>query len=230
MANLPHTLRRPLAAEAGFTLVEVLVAIVILAVGAIAVVSTFDSSRKLTTDAEIRDVAATLARGEIERLESLSWSNIALAAAPTKNSGATTTDPTYYISTTGCPGSAASCYQWDSSSTSSREAFVINASTTDTTANPKTWEEAISTSNGSVRVSGSMYRFITWVNDSLCKAAACSGSEDYKRLTVAVTSSRLKSPVTLSTLWVNPAGGTASPLTQEGVKCLDGGSKVACTH
>jgi prepilin-type N-terminal cleavage/methylation domain-containing protein len=223
MANLPHTLRRPLAAEAGFTLVEVLVAIVILAVGAIAVVSTFDSSRKLTTDAEIRDVAATLARGEIERLESLSWSNIALAAAPTKNSGATTTDPTYYISTTGCPGSAASCYQWDSSSTSSREAFVINASTTE--ANPKTWEEAISTSNGSVRVSGSIYRFITWVNDSLCKATAC-----YKRLTVAVTSSRLKSPVTLSTLWVNPAGGTASPLTQEGVKCLDGGSKVACTH
>jgi prepilin-type N-terminal cleavage/methylation domain-containing protein len=224
-------LRRRLACEGGFTLIEVMIAAAILATGALAIVLSFDSSRRLATDAELREVAATVARGEIERLESLSWSNIALAAAPTTNSGATTKDPTYYISTSACTGSPkpSSCYEWDWGNSSSYEGFVMNAATTDTTANPNAWSEVISTSNGSTRVSGSIYRFITWVKDAECTAPACS-SEGYKRITVAVTSSRLKSPVTLSTLWTNPTGGKTSPLAQEGVKCLDGGSKVACTH
>jgi prepilin-type N-terminal cleavage/methylation domain-containing protein len=215
------------AREAGFTLIEVLIAMTILATGALSLVLTFDSSRRLTTDAELRDVAATVARGEIERLESLSWSNLALAAEPTKNPGATTKDPTYYITECG----SVKCYSWDSSHTSNYEKFVINKTTEDASANPKPWKETISTSNGSVRVEGSIYRFITWVNDEKCKATACTNTtEDYKRITVAVTSGRLNSPVTLSTLWVNPVGGKASPLVQEGVKCNDSGSKVACTH
>jgi prepilin-type N-terminal cleavage/methylation domain-containing protein len=228
--RIANTRRQRLSRDSGFTLIEVMVAMAILATGALALVMSFDSSRRLATDAELRDVAATVARGEIERLESLSWSNLALAAAPTKNGGATTKDPTYYISTTECTGSPkpSSCYEWDWGNTSSYEGFVINASTTDTATNPKSWEEAISTANGNARVSGSTYRFITWVNDTHCKASGCS-SEGYKRLTVAVTSSRLNSPVTLSTVWTNPAGGKTGPLEQEGVKCLDGGSKVACT-
>jgi hypothetical protein len=119
------------------------------------------------------------------------------------------------------------CYEWDWGSTSSYEAFVISA--TGTTPS-EAWSEAISTSNGSTRVSGSLYRFITWVNDPECKADACGGAEDYKRITVAVTSSRLHSPVTLSTLYVNPVGGKTNPLLEASIKCLDNGSEVACTQ
>jgi prepilin-type N-terminal cleavage/methylation domain-containing protein len=237
-----------LRSERGFTLIELLAAMVVLAVGIFSVITTFTAARKLASRAEARDAMVAEARGEIQRIEALSWANVALAANPTKNSGAGTSDPTYYYSTGPCtnssnPPATSPCYQWDWNNTSSIEPLAVSGSTTDTTSNPYLWSDSISTSNSTTRISGGIYRFITWVNDPSCTASACGGSNDYKRITVAVTvcspgtvsatcadDTALSPPVELSTLYVNPVGANSSPLTQSQVTCLDGGSSVACDH
>jgi type II secretory pathway pseudopilin PulG len=246
--------RKRLAAEGGFTLIEALVAIVLMAIGIIAVLTTFDAARGLTDRAEVKVTADAIARGEIQRVEALSWSNLALASTPSINSGSnlavpSSNDPTGYISTTTCwsgstppvTGSTYPCYQWNWSSSSSKEPLVINASTTDTTADPYTVTDTVNTSSGTTRVSFSVYRFITYANDSNCTASACS-TNYYKRITVAVTcppgswtsnsdafcTKYLDNPVLVSTLWFNPVGGSNDPLSVSGVKCLDGTATVSC--
>jgi prepilin-type N-terminal cleavage/methylation domain-containing protein len=224
--------RERLSRRDGMTLVEVLVAALILVIAALALFKTFDKSRTLMSDSEMRNTATALARGEIERVEGLPWSSIA-ASAPSKAEGAT--NPTHYVSEGPCAGSSnppvnKPCYQWDWTKGSSTEPFVVSAGA-DATSNPNPWSDAISTTNASVRASGSIYRFITWVNDGECKAAECGGEKDAKRITVAVTSSWLKTPVVLSTVYWNPAGESANPLKKiSELKCLDGGVKVACTN
>jgi prepilin-type N-terminal cleavage/methylation domain-containing protein len=223
--------------EHGFTLVEVLIAMFLLVIGVIGSIVAFDAASVQSTAAEMRATAVAVARGEIQRIESLPWTSIALQTAPTVNGGATSTDPTHYISSGPCAGSSNppvtspyKCYQWDWQNTSSVEPLVVSAGTTDSTANPNAWSDTISVNNQNLRVSGSIYRFITWVSDPECTATGCGGSNDYKRITVAVTSSRLTTPIVMSTLFVNPVGGQQRPLTQSTVKCLDGGSLVPCTH
>lgn len=248
-------LRARLGCDDGFTMIEALVAIVLMAVGIVAVVTTFDAARTLSTQAEMRDTTDAIARGEIARIEALPWASIALASAPTANSGSNqavpaSNDPTTYLSTASCWSGSTSpvtlpahCYQWNWSSSSSAEPLVINASTTDATANPYTLTDTINTSNGATRASFSVYRFITYANDSECTATACA-SNYYKRITVAVTcppgswtshtdqlcTADLHSPVVINTLYVNPMGGSNSPLSYSGVHCLDGASTVSCTE
>lgn len=246
IASIRHG--RDLRSERGMTLIELLAAMVVLAVGVFAVLQTFTASRELANRAEARNAMVAVARGELQRIEGLTWSNLALPSTPTTNSGATSKDPSYYISTGPCAGSSnppatSPCYQWDWSSSSSAEPLVISGSSTDTAANPRLWSTAISTSNSTVRLSGGIYRYITYVNDPNCTASACGGSNDYKRITVAVTvcspgtssatcadDTAISPAIEMSTMWVNPLGGTSSPLTLSGVTCNDGGSSVSCTH
>ena len=249
-------LRTRLAAEGGFTMIEALVAIALMAIGIVAVLSTFDAARGLSNRAEVRDTADAIARGEISRVEALSWSNLALASTPSVNSGSNlaspaSNDPTTYLaasstcwsgSTPPVTGSTYPCYQWNWNNSSSSEPLVINASTSDTTADPYTVTDSVSTSNGSTRVKFSVYRFITYANDSQCTASACA-SNYYKRITVAVTcppgswtakndaycTTYMDNPVVMSTLYYNPVGSGNDPLTISGVQCIDGTSTVACT-
>lgn len=240
--------RIQLRSQDGMTLIELVAAMMVLAVGVFAVLQTFTAARSLANRAEARDAMVAVARGEIQRIESLAWANIALPSTPTTNSGANTSDPSYYISAGPCAGSSnppatSPCYQWDWSNSSSKEPEVISGSSTDTAANPRLWSNVITTSNSTVRLSGGIYRYITWVNDPNCTASACGGSNDYKRITVAVTvcypgtnsatcadDTAISPTIEMSTFFVNPLGGTSSPLTASGVTCTDGGSAVSCTH
>jgi prepilin-type N-terminal cleavage/methylation domain-containing protein len=218
----------------GFTIVEVLVASLVLAVGVVSLVGTFDPARRLGTRAELHQVASARAEEELNRVTSLAFKNIALKEAPTVNKGATTNDPTYFISSGPCEYKApvsTPCYQWDWSSSSSIEALDVDATNGDAThSNPFTWTTSVSTSNETIRIHGSTYRFITWVNDKGCKstvAAACEGQNDYKRVTVAVTISGMDTPVELSALVTNPMS-EYDPIKQSGVTCTDRGVTVPC--
>ena len=224
-------MRRTLSDQAGMTLIEVLVAVVILAVGIIPLVSTFDATRKLGTSAEAHQTAEAIAQGDLQRIEALPWSAIALTAEPAMNSGATSTDPTYYEQSGSCVGGptpvTTPCYKWDWDGSSAAEPLVISGSA-DTTADPSSWSTTISTTNGAVRLSGKIYRFITWVNDPKCTLSTCGGSTDYKRVLVAVTGTGLDTPVVLTTFVTNPVAGTADPLYNGANNCLDSGQPVAC--
>lgn len=225
-------------AEDGMTIIEVLVAAVILAIGVIALLTAFDASRRLTSSAEEHQTAATIAQQELHRIASQPWSKIALIAEPVKT-GTTSTDPTYYEQTGTCAGTTGAygpvsspCYQWSwngtAGQTTTTEPLVISSSG-DSTSDPASWSTTISTSNGAVRLSGSVYRFITWVNDPNCYSAAyCSGSKDYKRVVVAVTGTGLNTPVVLTTAVTNPVSAAANPLYNNSAECLDGTTTVPC--
>jgi Tfp pilus assembly protein PilV len=216
--------------EDGFTIVEVLAAVLVLSVGIVSLVGSFDPARHLGTNAEIHQVASARAEAELNRVTSLSFKNIALKENP--SIGAIKTEPNYFVSNGPCagngpPAATKPCYQWDWTSSSSIEALDVEAATEDATANPQSWTTTVSSSGGTTRLSGKTYRFITWANDSLCKAATCGGANDYKRVTVAVTVTGMKTPVELSTLVTNPVG-EYDPTAQGGVTCSDQGVNVPC--
>jgi len=220
-----------LPAEDGFTLVEVLIAALILILGTIALVTSLSVSRGLTTSAQAHQAAAAVAAQELERVEAQTWANIALISAPTKNSGATATDPTYYLQTPSatCAGQGPSsqtnnCYQWNWSNSSSTlfEPLVIGGA--DATANP--WTFTTLGASGGTQFTFTVYRFITWINDPNCTVSTCSGSSDDKRILIAVTGTDLNKPVTVLTTIGNPVGGSQNPVS--GATCTDNTSAVPC--
>jgi Tfp pilus assembly protein PilV len=204
---VPNTDPRPSRerglSEEGVTLVEVLIAILLLSTAVLAIAWTFDSSRRLTTVAERRQAAAQVGEREIERL--LSQGYAALATTAPSGSASGPSDPTYYVkSTCPSPSLASPCYQWDQSgppTTANTESLVISSGAQ--SPGPIPW------SAGSL--SGSLYRFVTAVDDP---CGACPSAQDraitsdYKRVTVALTidgPGGPTKPILLSTIAADPA-------------------------
>lgn len=69
--------RRTAAGEQGMTLVEVLVAMVILVVGVLGVISLLDTGNRITSQNLARDGATGLAREELERMRELPYASLA---------------------------------------------------------------------------------------------------------------------------------------------------------
>lgn len=231
-------------------MIEVLAATLILMVGLLSVFTAMDAGRRLGNNVEMRQTAAAIAERELQRIQSLPWNAIALTAEPTINSGAATntSDPTHYLSSGPCVGTGpvpSPCYQWDWNTSTAIEPLVICRNTdawsaqecpADSTADPTPWSETVNHANTLVRLSGSIYRFVTWVNETECGAGAavCGGGSDYKRVSVVVTvnpfdGSTVK-PVTLSTAVTDPVGGYLNPFTQTGITCNDHGTAVPCVN
>ena len=216
--------------ERGFTIIELMVAVFILTTGILALATTFDSSRAVTNSAEKRDVSSAVGERELERIAALPWAKIALTATP--SGSASPGDPASFVSggpcgSAGLPASSP-CYQWDWSDTAKVEPLVIDSAAGDSTPNPQDWTTP--SPSGGARLSGKLYRFITWVKDPDCTAALCGGANSYKRITVGVTANGMKAPIVLSTLVRNSAGGAQNPLTNPSTTCSSGGTQVPCAQ
>lgn len=220
--------RRLARSERGFALIELMVALFVAAVGITAMLGALDASRRLVTLSERKEAAVHVGEQEIERIESLEYSKIALAAAP-----AVSTDPDD-------PGSAVTAgppatYRWDQrSGGAAPEPLVIDAANGAVTADSTRW--------GDGRLSGTVHRFVTWV-DASCPSGAsdvCSGAQDYKRVTVAVTVDGLggpSQPVMLATKASDPdaapsgyvSDGKENPLENASTTCKNAaGQQVEC--
>jgi Tfp pilus assembly protein PilV len=221
--------------EAGFMLVEVIITCLILAIAAAGLFNAFDASRREASYSEKQDTGAVIADKELQRITALTWEGMALNSASSwKAQSASPTDPTSYLSDGPCDVSAnlpahSPCYHYDWTDASKIEPLVTAASGYDPTPNPYSFTTLAA--NGTTRLSGSVYRYITWVYDTNCTGEnnTCGGETDYKRITVAVVVSGLKKPIVLSSLYANPIGGTTNPLAA-GATCLEGGITVPCTH
>src|SRR5919106_1506261 len=82
----------------GFTTIELLIAVMLMAVGIISFLSTFDVTRRVTTLAEMKEAASHTAQQHLERLRSLKYSRLALNATPSPQSSSDPTQPAYYVS------------------------------------------------------------------------------------------------------------------------------------
>jgi prepilin-type N-terminal cleavage/methylation domain-containing protein len=216
------------AREEGFTLVELLVALVILLVGAFAIVSSLDGSRRLSSGSERQMMGVSIGRRELERMTALPDRQIALTSAPA--SSADSQQATYWVKP--CPdGSSPDCYQWDqgaAASSSTVAPLVVDADNGDPTPNPLV--VTADSGNGATRTRFTVYRFVTWVDDPQCTAAACTGTRDYKRVTVAVSGGTVHKPIVMSTEVRNITGATQNPLTDPSVTCVYAGSAVPCQN
>jgi prepilin-type N-terminal cleavage/methylation domain-containing protein len=195
-------MRRPmreLAAEDGFTLIELMIASLIMVVGLLALVSGLDHSRNLVTQSEKVEAATHQAERAVERILALRYDQVALTTAPSDS--ASQADPRFWVS--------GSTYQWDQNSTRS-EAFETlcvtrcpseAAGAVGTIVAAEEWQDPKS------RLHGWVHRFVTEVPD-LCPATECQGNQPAKRVTVGVTvdgNEPLAKPVFISTLMIDPA-------------------------
>lgn len=201
-----RSLRRVLADERGFTLIELISAVLVTTLGVVALITTLDSSRHLITFAEKKEAAVHVGEQELERIQSLPYDQIELAAypKPCPNGGdvCDLNNPARYLK--------GNWYRWDQVPRGefcdanglpklSCERLIVDDTTTDLDppASPdlipvERQEITENGPSGGIRLRIEIQRFLTWVDDDCVKeppnALGCTNTApgDYKRITVAV--------------------------------------------
>lgn len=170
--------RDELRAEEGMSMVEAMVAIAVLIVGLLATFVVLDGSRELTTVSERKQVAVHRAEDQLERLKTISFARLELAATPVCPTPCPANDPRAQVSGTN--------YDWDASSTTNPvEPLVVVGATPnpDAVTSRTTWSDG--------RFTGTLDVFVT------------TAGTDLKRVTVAVRingAGEPQRPILLSTL------------------------------
>jgi prepilin-type N-terminal cleavage/methylation domain-containing protein len=167
---------RPSTREAGFTIVEVLVAILILVIGALATFGLLSDAIRNTQRAKGTQVALDRAQQEIEALRSLTYQQLALTETPAAETNRLS--PDYRV----LGGTFALVREPPSSYAN----MVVNGGglygggfIKGGLVNP---EESFSSGD----VSGKIYRYVVWRNDEKCPEEKCPGEQDFKQAVVAV--------------------------------------------
>lgn len=166
-----------LRTEEGMTIVEVIVAAMVLALAAGATFGVLTSATKNAQRAKATQVAQNRAQLELETLRSLENDELAMTAAPSPSSNPL--DPNYRV----LNGTFAVIRQPPSEYTN----LVVNGGSlygggfvTGGVVEPGP------TPFTSGDVTGRVYRYVAWRDDASCPAATCPGTQDYKQIVVAV--------------------------------------------
>ncbi len=164
-------------AEAGMTIVEVIVAAMVLALGAMATFGMLSSATKNTQRGKASQVALNRAQLEIEALRSLANDELALTAAPAH--ATSTFNPNYRVSN--------GTFALTREPPAGYANLIVNGGSLfgggfveDGTVDPGP------TPFASGDVTGKVYRYVVWRDDASCPAATCPGTQDYKEIVVAV--------------------------------------------
>lgn len=163
--------------QAGFTITEVLVAILIVSIGAMTTFGLLGTATRNTQRAEASQVALEYAEQELELLRSMESDELALKKAPPPSSNPLS--PSYRVKN----GEFALTRQ----PLGNYQDLVVNED--ELYGGAKVEGGVVSagpTPFTSGEVSGTVYRFIVWRNDEKCTEANCPGKQDYKQIVVAV--------------------------------------------
>lgn len=163
--------------EGGMTIVEVVVASLILALGAMATFGVLTSATKNTQRAKATQVALNRAQMEMEALRSLENRQLAMTAAPPHSTNELS--PNYRVSN--------GTFALRREPLGEYENLVVNGGS-------KYGGGFIEggivapgpTPFASGDVKGKIFRYIVWRDDANCPAATCPGTQDYKQIVVAV--------------------------------------------
>ena len=193
IARRTASLRARAARDDGFTLVELLIARTVLAVGLVAIIGGVDRSNGLTLTSQDREQMSAYGQRELERLRTYPYDSLALNSLPAASGTGLTPDdgeqsnprnPSYYVS--GSNFKVKSDYSNSSSGPPPNVASGGEQMVSGGTLSPGPDTVTLGTTKFLV------YRYITWRDDPGC--TSCPGTQDTKRITVAVapadTSSR----------------------------------------
>jgi hypothetical protein len=158
----------------GFSIIEAMVAGLILVIGGIAVLTAVDTAARSTFRAEQSQVQINALQEEIERVRQLPYDAVALTAAPTHNTDQSHPD-------------------WRVSSGT----FALEREGTDM--RPLAYQGSPLHGGGTISqaavahgptpfeagdISGNIYRYVVWLNDDSCPESLCPGSQDKKRVII----------------------------------------------
>ena len=172
--------------ERGFTLVELLIAMSLTAVGVAATLGVFGAAGRTTVISQNTEVGAQQAQAELDRLSKLKYGELALTSTPVTS--ANVKNPNYRVS-----GSNFNVR------TGLTEALVTTAgdgATAKVDPGPTTFAVG---QNGST-ITGKIYRYVTW-RDENCPATICDGTQNTKRVIVAVSLDPVANTVQRNPLW-----------------------------
>ncbi|HEX7059145.1 MAG TPA: hypothetical protein VF176_04770 [Solirubrobacterales bacterium] len=163
--------------QAGFTIVEVVVASLVLVIGALTTFGLLSAATKNTQRAKATQVALNRVQQEIEQLRSLTNDQLAMTSTPAHSTDSL--NPNYRVS----GGTFALVRQPPGNYAN----MVVNGGSlygggfvSGGIVDPGP------TSFSSGDVTGKVYRYVVWRDDVNCPAATCPGTQDYKEVVVAV--------------------------------------------
>ena len=168
--------------EAGFTMVEVLIATLVLVLGALATFGMLSTAAKNTQRAKATQVAQNRGQQELEALRGLTFQEIAMEATP-EHSG-DPLDPNYRVN------SANGTFAISREPLGGYSKMVVNGGSL----YGESGEEGVITGGAidpgpvhftSGDVSGDIYRYVVWVDDATC-GVDCPGTQDFKQVTIAI--------------------------------------------
>lgn len=165
--------------ERGMTMIELMVAATVCAIGIAATIGVMDQSRLTSQKSEKRDVLAQVAEREVETDMALPWVNFQHSAQPVAN-GTPAGNPSTYVTGTS--------YKYDRTNASLTEPLVWSATNGQISATYTAWDDA------QTRLTGRVYRYVTRIDGNS------------RRLTVVVIANGVNppAPVLVSTIKTNP--------------------------
>lgn len=166
--------------EDGFTIVEVLVAALILVVGAIATFGVLASATIDNQRAKATQIALNEAQQEMEILRSLPDEELALTSTPPHSSDEG--NPDYRVGS----GNGKFSVKRGPPPAEPKELVVLKGVRYPDDRIEKAAVDPGPTGFTSGDVSGDVYRYVVWRNDPSCSAEICPGEQDYKQVIVAV--------------------------------------------
>lgn len=171
-------------AEAGFTIIEVLVAAMILTLAALATFGVMASAVRNGQRAKQTQVALDRAQEEMEKLHSLTYKQLAMTEAPAH--ATSTLNPNSRVLSDGT-------FALRREPPSEYATMVVNGGPLYGNSKPieggLVTPGPISFKDGDV--TGELYRYVVWRNDSKCQESEegkkdfCPGPQDYKQIVVA---------------------------------------------
>jgi type II secretory pathway pseudopilin PulG len=172
-------MRGPSEREAGFTIVEVLVAAVILVIGALTTFGLLSAATRNTARAKATQVALDMAQQELEALRSLHNEELALKRTPPHLSD--DLDPNYRVN------ASQGTFALEREPRGFYRKLVVNGGEIEGESG-KVVEGGVVEPSESFAigdVSGTIHRYVVWRNDEAC-GSKCPTSQDFKQIVVAI--------------------------------------------
>lgn len=158
--------------ESGLTIIEVVVASLVLVLGAGATFGILGAATKNAQRAKATQVALELAQEEVERLRSQPYESLAVNTAPASSESAL--NPGFRVS--------GSQFALQRNPVGEYETLVVDP---DRGFSPES-EFVAGDPEGGGGLTGTVYRYVVWRDDPTCSPEECPGGQDYKQLVVAV--------------------------------------------
>jgi prepilin-type N-terminal cleavage/methylation domain-containing protein len=185
----------------GFTMIELLIAILVLGIGIIATMGVFGSSKRTTLVAQRHEIAVHQAQREMEKLRALKYSELGLnvnsnglgvpqySSDPNSPNNRVRASDGAFIVTPSDPNQTTCCEEMVTQDHGGNDQGKVKPGL----APDNTPGEPFTVGQGTSAVTGRIFRYVSW-RDEKCAVLVCDGTRNTKRLIIAVTLTPIGNP------------------------------------